>query len=67
MSLKFLRLAKVLDITGLSKSYTYQLLKTGFFPQPVKITPNGTARAWVKTEIIEWMEGRVLERDMEVE
>lgn len=59
MSGRFLRLSEVEDKIGYKKSWIYQAIKEGRFPEPVKIGPR--ARAFVEAEIDEWMQARIQE------
>lgn len=43
ITLGYLRLPKVLEMIPVSKSTWWEGVKTGRFPQPVKITPKVTA------------------------
>lgn len=61
--LSFLRINQVKSSTGLSRSYIYQLTKSGLFPKPVTIVPGGTAVGWIKTEVDAWLEERIAERE----
>jgi prophage regulatory protein len=58
MSTSFLRLPRVVERTGLSRSSIYAKAKTGAFPKPVKL--GARTSAWVASEVQEWMECRVL-------
>lgn len=51
MTDKFLRLAAVMDQTGLSKSALYKLLQENRFPPGIRI---GRTRAWPQSTITEW-------------
>ena len=62
---RLIRIAKVRELTGLSRSYIYSLSAEGLFPRSVPLVPRGTARAWLYNEVMDWLEGRVAERDME--
>ena len=59
---QLLRINSVKEITGLSKSYIYQLQNEGLFPQSVQIVPNGKAKAWVYSEVQDWIESRIQAR-----
>ena len=48
-------------ITGLPTSTLYELMARGDFPKPIKIS--GRRVAWLDTELIEWQEARIAERD----
>jgi prophage regulatory protein len=54
----FLRLPAVKALTGLSKSSLYALIRTHSFPAPVRLGPR--TAAWVRSEVKEWAEERVL-------
>jgi prophage regulatory protein len=51
---RLLRLAQVLEITGLSKGMVYRLVREGKFPKPCK--PGGIATRWVESELRAWRE-----------
>lgn len=63
---KFIRIRKVTETTGLSKSYIYQLVKKGAFPRSILLITGGTAVAWLESEVIAWVESRLQARDEEV-
>jgi len=52
---------------GLSRSSIYRLINAGQLPQPVPLIPGGTSVAWVASEIQEWVEQRIAERDAGVQ
>ena len=58
--MKLLKLEDVMDRTSLGRSTMYNLLDEGRFPKPVKV---GRLNAWPETEIDEWIQGRITERD----
>lgn len=60
-SVTFMRIKQVSAITGLSKSSVYDLIKTGDFPRPVKISDHRSG--WVKAEVDAWSAKRIEERD----
>jgi prophage regulatory protein len=60
-----LRIGKVSDSSGISRTYIYQLCKEGRFPKPVSLVPGGTSVAWVASEIETWINERIAERDLE--
>jgi len=51
---KLVRLDTVLEMTTLSVSTIYRLMKKGQFPKQIKISERSTR--WVLDEIFEWME-----------
>jgi len=49
---RLLKLAQVMEITGLSKGMVYRLVSEGKFPKPCK--PGGIATRWVESEVRAW-------------
>jgi prophage regulatory protein len=60
---RILRFAQVEDRTGLKHSAIYERIGEGTFPRPVPLGPK--ARGWLESEITEWIEQRIAERDGE--
>ena len=58
---KLVRLDTVLEMTTLSVSTIYRLMKKGKFPRQIKISERSTR--WVLEEIYEWMDGNFKSRD----
>jgi prophage regulatory protein len=58
---RFLRVGKVLEITGLKPSTLYAMMAAGTFPKSIPLGPR--ARAWLETEIEAWIEARIAARD----
>lgn len=52
-----LRLAQVLDATGLGKTKIYELQAKGDFPMRVKITSHSVG--WVEEEVQAWLAQRI--------
>ena len=63
---KLIRIKSVIELTGLSKSYIYALAGKGLFPKSIQLVPGGTSVAWVESEIRQWIETRIQERDKEL-
>lgn len=57
---KLIRIKKVQEITGLSKSYIYQLVKQEIFPSSILLIEGGSAVAWLESDVLDWVESRVL-------
>jgi prophage regulatory protein len=52
-----LRLAQVIERTGLKKTKIYELQSEGQFPMRVKITAH--AVGWIEHEVQTWLSGRI--------
>jgi len=52
--IKFLRLASVKEVTGLSRSSIYAFIEQGKFPRQIKIGER--AVAWDELEVQEWID-----------
>ena len=63
---RLIRIGTVLELTGLSRSYIYALTDQGRFPSSVCLVPGGSSRAWVYSEIQDWLNQLVAERKLEV-
>lgn len=55
-----LRLSKVQERTGLSRSTLYAYMRAGQFPEPVTISSRCVA--WVEAEIDRWIADRIAAR-----
>jgi prophage regulatory protein len=58
---RFLRLASVVEVTGLPQSSVYELASQGRFPKQVRISDR--AVAWIEDEILDWIDARIAERN----
>jgi prophage regulatory protein len=56
MTTKILRLPKVIERTGLSRSTIYQSIQDGKFPEAVCLGPR--AVGWVEEDIEAWLQSR---------
>jgi prophage regulatory protein len=59
--MKVIRLADVLEKTGLARSTVYKLIAEGAFPAPVKLLKRTVA--WVEAEVDSWLLEKIAERD----
>ncbi len=59
--MRFLRLKEVIAITALSRSSIYKFMSEQRFPQSISL--GDRAVAWVETEIEEWMEEKLQQRE----
>ncbi len=60
---KFIRIRSVIELTGLSKSYIYDLCNKSLFPKSVPLVRGGSSVAWVEGEILDWIDSRISERN----
>ena len=58
---RLLRRPDVELLTGKTRAGIYEDMSAGKFPRPVKIGPR--AVAWVESEIEEWLQQRIDDRD----
>ena len=58
-----IRIREVMNVVGLSKSGTYHLAAQGKFTKSIPLVSGGTSVAWLHDKIMDWLEGRVAERD----
>lgn len=54
---RFLRLAQVIEKTGIKRSQIYSYMKMGNFPKSVKIGPSSVA--WLESEIDDWIKTKL--------
>ena len=55
--IRLIRLKEVMAMTGLSRSYVYQLIGEGYFPQSISL--GARTVAWVQGEVQQWIDSRV--------
>ena len=55
-----LRLKEVIQRCGLGKTAIYTRIRAGEFPKPVDL---GGVVAWVESEVEDWIQARIAERD----
>jgi prophage regulatory protein len=60
---RFIRIREVVRLTGISKSYIYQLCNDNQFPKSIQLIPGGKSVAWLESEVIDWIDSRVKARD----
>lgn len=51
-----IRLARLIDKTGLSRTHIYRLIKAGKFPPPIKLSE--AVSAWDEAVIDSWLESK---------
>ena len=60
---RLIRIRDVMAVTGLSKSYIYQLCESKQFPNRLRLVKGGSSVAWLESEVNEWIEQRITERN----
>ncbi|OOF57355.1 DNA-binding protein [Rodentibacter myodis] len=58
---RFLRVDDVIKLTGLSRSTIYDKARIGKFPEAVNL--GGNAKAWLESEVRNWMNERIQQRN----
>ena len=57
MTNQILRLAKVMELTGLARSTVYHKIAKGYFPPPIKLSKR--ASHWIETEVNDWIKEQI--------
>ena len=60
---RLIKLKEVINLTALSRSLIYKKMKEGLFPKSV--SQGDRAVAWVESEIEEWVEEIIAQREAE--
>lgn len=58
--MKVVRIAKVLEMTGLSRSSLYEIMGRGEFPSSIKLGIRSVG--WLESEVLDWIEDRLSQR-----
>jgi prophage regulatory protein len=58
-----LRLTDVLACVRVSKTTLYRWSRSGQFPRPRSLTPNGNTVAWLAAEVYAWIESKPAAND----
>jgi prophage regulatory protein len=59
---RFLPIKAVTERTGLSKATIYRAMNAGTFPRPVPVS--AASVRWLSSEIDDWMDRRIAEREV---
>lgn len=59
--MKVLRLAQVMDSTGLGRSTIYKYIAQGKFPTPLQLSERCVG--WLESEVQQWIQSRLDMRD----
>lgn len=55
---RLIRVKDVQNITGVSKSSIYDLMKRGLFPKQIKLS-GGKSVAWLELDIVRWIDQQI--------
>ena len=58
---RFLRIDEVTQLTGLARTTIYDKTRANTFPQPVDL--GGNKKAWLESEVRNWMLERINQRN----
>jgi predicted DNA-binding transcriptional regulator AlpA len=58
LSDKFVDMAFITNLTGLTNKWFYKLIKDGDFPKPIKL---GRSSRWLQSEVHVWLQRRIEE------
>jgi prophage regulatory protein len=50
-------------VVNIGRTKIDAMISAGLFPKPVELTPGGRAKVWLESELVDWIRGRVAERD----
>ena len=64
MAHKIIRRGGLRDATGYSIPRIYELIGEGRFPRPIPL--GARAVGWLESEIAEWQQGRIAQRETDV-
>ncbi|MCA5476828.1 AlpA family transcriptional regulator [Klebsiella pneumoniae] len=53
---KFVDMAFITQLTGLTDKWFYKLIKDGAFPMPIKL---GRSSRWLQSEVEAWLQQRI--------
>jgi prophage regulatory protein len=56
---RFIRLQELPAYVGLKRTQIAELIKNGEFPEPIKLSENGRAVAWLESELLAWQARRI--------
>ena len=55
----FIRISEVIELTTLSKSTIYRLIRKNEFPKPIALRGMEKVRLFVKGEVEDWIENQI--------
>jgi prophage regulatory protein len=54
-----MKMKDLVGVVGLSRSYIYALQARGEFPSPIRLVKGGRATGYLRSEIDDWLKGRI--------
>ena len=54
-----IKMKELVGVVGLSRSYIYALQAGGEFPRPIRLVKGGRATGYLRSEIDDWLKGRI--------
>ena len=54
-----IKMKELVGVVGISRSYIYALQARGQFPMPISLVQGGRATGYLRSEIDDWMKGRI--------
>jgi prophage regulatory protein len=61
---QIIKLPSVINIAGISRTSIYNRIEDGTFPKQISLGERSVG--WIKSEILEWIDSRIRERDERV-
>jgi prophage regulatory protein len=59
--MQFLRVRKVTEMVGFSKTTLYARVRSGTFPKPIVLGPQTVA--FLESEVLDWMQNQIAQSD----
>ena len=56
---RVIKMKELVGEVGISRSYIYALQARGEFPMPIRLVKGGRATGYLRSEIDDWMKGRI--------
>ena len=54
-----IKMKELVGVVGLSRSYIYASQARGEFPRPIRLVKGGRATGYLRSEIDDWLKGRI--------
>ena len=54
-----IKMKELVGVVGLSRSYIYALQARGECPRPIRLVKGGRATGYLRSEIDDWLKGRI--------